>query len=58
MLREHLKPESVDRIYLDPPFSSNRKFNLIFARNNVKSSDSAEMDGGRGHVGIASYGCP
>ena len=30
VLREHLAPESVDLIYLDPPFNSKRDYNLLF----------------------------
>ncbi len=30
ILREHIKDESIDLIYLDPPFNSKRDYNLIF----------------------------
>jgi site-specific DNA-methyltransferase (adenine-specific) len=30
VLREHIADESVDLIYLDPPFNSNRDYNLLF----------------------------
>ncbi len=30
VLRDHLATESVDLIYLDPPFKSNRDYNLLF----------------------------
>ena len=30
VLREHIKDESVDLIYLDPPFNSKRDYNLLF----------------------------
>ena len=30
VIREHLKDESVDLIYLDPPFNSKRDYNLLF----------------------------
>ena len=30
VLREHLQAESVDLIYLDPPFNSKRDYNLLF----------------------------
>jgi len=30
VLREHLADESVDLIYLDPPFNSKRDYNLLF----------------------------
>ncbi len=30
ILRKHLADESVDLIYLDPPFNSKRDYNLLF----------------------------
>ena len=30
VLREHIKDESVDLIYLDPPFKSNQDYNVLF----------------------------
>lgn len=30
VLREHIASESVDLVYLDPPFNSNRKYSVIF----------------------------
>lgn len=30
VLRRHIKDESVDLIYLDPPFNSNRSYNVLF----------------------------
>jgi site-specific DNA-methyltransferase (adenine-specific) len=30
VLREHISAESVDLIYLDPPFNSKRDYNLLF----------------------------
>ena len=30
ILREHIKDESVDLIYLDPPFNSNASYNVLF----------------------------
>ena len=30
ILREHIKDESVDLIYLDPPFNSNANYNVLF----------------------------
>ncbi len=32
VLRAHIAPESVDLIYLDPPFNSNRSYNVLFGR--------------------------
>jgi site-specific DNA-methyltransferase (adenine-specific) len=31
VLRQHIKEESVDLIYLDPPFNSNANYNVLFA---------------------------
>ena len=30
VLREHVASESVDLIYLDPPFNSNANYNILF----------------------------
>jgi site-specific DNA-methyltransferase (adenine-specific) len=30
VLREYISDESVDLIYLDPPFNSNRSYNVLF----------------------------
>lgn len=34
VLRRHIKDESVDLIYLDPPFKSNQDYNVLFAEKN------------------------
>src|SRR6266849_6588405 len=31
VLRQHIKDESVDLIYLDPPFNSDQNYNVLFA---------------------------
>ena len=31
VLRRHIKAESVDLVYLDPPFNSNANYNVLFA---------------------------
>jgi site-specific DNA-methyltransferase (adenine-specific) len=33
VMREHIPAESVDLVYLDPPFNSSRAYNVIFGRN-------------------------
>lgn len=38
ILRRYVKDESVDLIYLDPPFNSNRDYNVIFAEHNGSKS--------------------
>lgn len=39
VLRESIPSESVDLVYLDPPFNSNRSYNVLFAN---KSGDEAQ----------------
>jgi site-specific DNA-methyltransferase (adenine-specific) len=41
VLRQHVGDESVDLVYLDPPFNSNRAYNVIFAEHNVYESGEA-----------------
>jgi DNA modification methylase len=44
VLRKHIADESVDLVYLDPPFNSNRGYNVIFAsRDTLASADSAQI---------------
>jgi len=33
ILREHVADESVDLVYLDPPFNSNANYNVLFKEN-------------------------
>ena len=40
ILREHVKDESVDLIYLDPPFNSKRAYNLLFKTPKGHVSDA------------------
>ena len=40
ILREHIPDESVDLIYLDPPFNSNRSYNVLFREANGTAADS------------------
>lgn len=40
VLRDHIKDESVDLIYLDPPFNSNRSYNVLFKDESGASSDA------------------
>ncbi|MHB0859612.1 MAG: site-specific DNA-methyltransferase [Anaerolineae bacterium] len=40
VLREHIPDASVDLIYLDPPFNSNRSYNVLFKESTGKSADS------------------
>ena len=43
VMRQHVKDESVDLVYLDPPFKSNRDYNVLFQ----------EQDGSRSAAQIA-----
>src|SRR5258708_28037255 len=40
VLREHVKDESVDLIYLDPPFNSNANYNVLFRSPSGFESDA------------------
>ena len=40
ILREHIPDESVDLIYLDPPFNSNRTYNVLFKDESGKDSEA------------------
>ena len=37
VLREYIKDESVDLVYLDPPFNSARGYNVLFAEHDAES---------------------
>ena len=38
VLRIHIKDETIDLIYLDPPFKSNQDYNVLFAERNGSRS--------------------
>jgi site-specific DNA-methyltransferase (adenine-specific) len=40
ILREYVADESVDLIYLDPPFNSNRSYNVLFKDESGVEADS------------------
>jgi DNA modification methylase len=40
ILREHIPDESVDLIYIDPPFNSQRNYNVLFSEQNGSQSSS------------------
>lgn len=40
ILREHIPDESIDLVYLDPPFNSNRNYNIIFRDESGRQSDA------------------
>jgi site-specific DNA-methyltransferase (adenine-specific) len=43
VLREHIKDESVDLIYLDSPFNSRQDYNVLFAEKDGTRSSSQIM---------------
>ncbi|MEE1652155.1 DNA methyltransferase [Brachybacterium sp. J144] len=40
VLREHIATESVDLVYLDPPFNSNRSYSVIFGEHVKRDADA------------------
>ena len=40
ILREYVPTESVDLVYLDPPFNSNRSYNVLFRDESGHDSES------------------
>lgn len=40
ILREYIQDESIDLIYLDPPFNSNRSYNVLFKNENGTDSEA------------------
>lgn len=40
VLRDHVADESVDLVYLDPPFNSNASYNVLFAEKNGTHAES------------------
>jgi len=44
VLGKHIADESIDLVYLDPPFNSNRNYNVIFGRRaTIDSNHSAQI---------------
>ena len=53
VLREHVADESVDLVYLDPPFNSNASYNVLFREKT--GEDSPRPDPGlHRHLGVDS----
>ncbi len=42
ILRDYIKDETVDLVYLDPPFNSNRNYNVLFKDESGVEADSLE----------------
>src|ERR1035441_9598501 len=43
ILREHVPDESVDLVYLDPPFNSNANYNVLFKEKSGQHSHAQIM---------------
>lgn len=43
ILRKHIPDESVDLVYLDPPFNSNRAYSLIFKDESGRAFDAQQV---------------
>jgi len=44
VLRNHIPDESIDLIYLDPPFNSNRAYNVLFKENASGAGSEAQIE--------------
>jgi DNA modification methylase len=40
VLREHIRDESIDLVYLDPPFNSDKNYNVLFKKKTGNSDDN------------------
>lgn len=43
IMRKHVSDESVDLVYLDPPFNSNQTYNVLFKTDDAQPSQ-AQME--------------
>jgi len=44
VLRRHVKDETVDLVYLDPPFNSNASYNVLFSeQDGTRAAADSEM---------------
>jgi site-specific DNA-methyltransferase (adenine-specific) len=55
ILRRYTKDESVDLVYLDPPFNSNQDYNVLFASQEGTRS-AAQIQSVRGHLAVGPGG--
>src|SRR4249920_3583116 len=53
VLRRHVADESVDLVYLDPPFNSQADYNVLFAEQDGSRAASQEVVEGGGAVSRA-----
>jgi len=40
ILRDYIPTESIDLVYLDPPFNSNRTYNVLFKDESGRAADA------------------
>jgi site-specific DNA-methyltransferase (adenine-specific) len=40
ILREYIENESIDLVYLDPPFNSNRSYNVLFKDESGREAEA------------------
>jgi site-specific DNA-methyltransferase (adenine-specific) len=52
ILRDRIPEGSVDLVYLDPPFNSNRDYNAIFKDESGAKSDAQHLAWGRGILAV------
>jgi len=43
ILRRYIRDETIDLIYLDPPFKSNQDYNVLFAERNGSGAVANEL---------------
>jgi len=56
VLRRHIRDESVDLVYLDPPFNSNATYNVLFAeRNSAQAAAQIQAFGDTWHWDAADW---
>jgi len=56
ILREHIPDESVDLIYLDPPFNSNRSYNVLFKdESGQEGSKTGKKGSDKGIDGVITF---
>jgi site-specific DNA-methyltransferase (adenine-specific) len=51
ILRRYIEDESVDLVYLDPPFKSDQDYNILFAERNGSRAVSGVVGCGRARQG-------
>jgi site-specific DNA-methyltransferase (adenine-specific) len=56
ILQRYIKDETIDLIYLDPPFKSNKDYNVLFAEQNGSRS-VAQIEAFKDTALAAWFGC-